>query len=65
MDAAKRLFGRADFRYYALADGIKPIVRGIGKGHLCSRGYKVLVPYNKTGVSTFTKLFPELHKNNL
>jgi len=40
MNAAKRLFGIPDFRYYALADGIKAIFKRIGKGPLHSRGYK-------------------------
>ncbi len=34
MDAAKRLFGIPDFRYYALADGISAIFKRIGKGPL-------------------------------
>ncbi len=40
MDAAKRLFGIPDFRYYALADGIKAIFRRVGKGTLHPRGYE-------------------------
>ena len=40
MKAAKRLFGIPDFRYYALADGIKAIFKRIGKGPLYPRGYK-------------------------
>ncbi len=40
MDTAKRLFGIPDFRYYALADGIKAIFRRIGKGPLHPRGYE-------------------------
>jgi hypothetical protein len=40
MDAAKRLFGIPDFRYYALADGIKAIFKRIGKGPLYPRGYE-------------------------
>lgn len=40
MKAAKRLFGIPDFRYYALADGIKAIFKRIGKGPLHPRGYK-------------------------
>lgn len=38
MNAAKRLFGIPDFRYYALADGIKAIFKRIGKGPLHPRG---------------------------
>ncbi len=34
MDAAKRVFGIPDFRYYALADGISAIFKRIGKGPL-------------------------------
>jgi len=37
MDAAKRLFGIPDFRYYALADGISAIFKRIGKGPLHPR----------------------------
>ncbi len=40
MSAAKRLFGIPDFRYYALADGIKAIFRRIGKGPLYPRGHE-------------------------
>ena len=40
MDAAKRIFGIPDFRYYALADGIRTIFKRIGKGPLHARGYK-------------------------
>jgi len=40
MKAAKRIFGIPDFRYYALADGIKAIFKRIGKGPLHPRGYK-------------------------
>ena len=36
MDAAKRIFGIPDFRYYALADGIGAVVKRIGKGPLCA-----------------------------
>ena len=32
LKAAKRIFGIPDFRYYALADGIKSIFQRIGKG---------------------------------
>jgi hypothetical protein len=32
MDAAKRLFGIPNFRYYALADGIKEILNRTGRG---------------------------------
>ena len=39
MDAAKRLFAIPDFRYYALADGIKAIFKRIGKGPLHPRDY--------------------------
>ena len=38
MNAAKRLFGIPDFRYYALADGIKAIFKRTGKGPLHPRG---------------------------
>lgn len=40
MNAAKRIFGIPDFRYYALADGIKAIFKRIGKGLIHPRGYK-------------------------
>lgn len=40
MNAAKRLFGIPDFRYYALADGIKAIFKRIGKGPLHPRGHE-------------------------
>ena len=40
MTAAKRLFGIPDFRYYALADGIKAIFKRIGKGPLLPRGHE-------------------------
>lgn len=40
MGAAKRLFGIPDFRYYALADGIKAIFKRIGKGPLYPRGFE-------------------------
>jgi hypothetical protein len=40
MNAAKRIFGIPDFRYYALADGIRAIFKRIGKGPLHPRGYK-------------------------
>jgi len=39
MNAAKRIFGIPDFRYYALADGIRNIFKRIGKGTLHPRGY--------------------------
>jgi len=32
MDAAKRIFGRPNFRYYALADGIKEILTRAARG---------------------------------
>jgi hypothetical protein len=32
MDAAKRLFGIPDFRYYAIADGMQVILKRVGKG---------------------------------
>ena len=38
ISAAKRLFGIPDFRYHALADGIKAILKCIGKGPLHPRG---------------------------
>ncbi len=34
MEASKRIFGIPDFRYYALADGIKAVFKRIGKGPL-------------------------------
>ncbi len=34
MKASKRIFGIPDFRYYALADGIKAVFKRIGKGPL-------------------------------
>ena len=40
MTAAKRLFGIPDFRYYALADGIKAIFKRVGKGPLYPRGHE-------------------------
>jgi len=40
MKAAKRIFGIPDFRYYALADGIKTIFKRIGKGPLHHRNSK-------------------------
>ena len=40
MKAAKRIFGIPDFRYYALADGIKAIFKRVGKGPLHPRKYK-------------------------
>ena len=41
MNAAKRIFGIPDFRYYALADGIQAIFKRVGKGTLHPRGYEV------------------------
>jgi hypothetical protein len=38
LNAAKRLFGIPDFRYYALADGISYIFKRVGKGPLHPRG---------------------------
>jgi hypothetical protein len=40
MNAAKRIFGIPDFRYYALADGISAIFKRIGTGPLHPRGLK-------------------------
>ena len=40
MNAAKRIFGIPDFRYYALADGISAIFKRIGKGPLHPRRHK-------------------------
>ena len=40
LNAAKRIFGIPDFRYYALADGISAIFKRIGKGPLHPRRYK-------------------------
>ena len=37
LDAAKRLFGIPDFRYYALADGMRDILHKAGKGTLHNR----------------------------
>lgn len=42
MNAAKRMFGIPDFRYYALADGIKAIFKRVGKGPLYPRGHDSL-----------------------
>ncbi len=39
MNAAKRIFGIPDFRYYAIADGIRNIFKRVGKGPLHPRGY--------------------------
>ena len=39
LNAAKRIFGIPDFRYYALADGISAIFKRIGKGR-CTQGGK-------------------------
>jgi hypothetical protein len=39
MSAAKRIFGIPDFRYYALADGIRNIFKRVGKGPLRPRGH--------------------------
>jgi len=41
MNAAKRIFGIPDFRYYALADGIRAIFKRVGKGPLYPRGYEI------------------------
>jgi len=41
LDAAKRLFGIPDFRYYALADGMKDILHKAGKGTLYARDEKI------------------------
>jgi len=40
LNAAKRIFGIPDFRYYALADGISAIFKRIGKGPLYPRRHK-------------------------
>lgn len=40
INAAKRIFGIPNFRYYALADGISAIFKRIGKGPLHPRKYK-------------------------
>ena len=32
MEASKRIFGILDFRYYALADGMKAVFKSVGKG---------------------------------
>ena len=40
INAAKRIFGIPDFRYYALADGIRAIFKRIGKGPWHPREYK-------------------------
>jgi hypothetical protein len=44
MNAAKRIFGIPDFRYYALADGIRAIFKRIGKGPLHPRGLIIAPP---------------------
>lgn len=41
MNAAKRIFGIPDFRYYALADGIRAIFKRVGKGPLYPRRYEI------------------------
>ena len=41
LNAAKRIFGIPDFRYYALADGISSIFKRIGKGPLYPRRHKL------------------------
>lgn len=52
MDAAKRIFGIPNFRYYALADGIKDILTRAGRGVIKDRGsgkklrYKQFVLFN-------------------
>ncbi len=40
INAARRIFGIPNFRYYALADGISAIFKRIGKGPLHPREYK-------------------------
>jgi hypothetical protein len=35
LQAARRFYGIASFRYYAIADGISYILRRLGKGPLC------------------------------
>ncbi|MCD6498203.1 MAG: hypothetical protein J7M25_07910 [Deltaproteobacteria bacterium] len=42
LDAAKRLFGIPDFRYYALSDGMKDILHKTGKGTLHARNEKIV-----------------------
>jgi hypothetical protein len=42
LKAAKRIFGIPDFRYYALADGIKEVLSKAGKGIL---GAKQCLPH--------------------
>jgi hypothetical protein len=39
LKAAKRLFGIPDFRYYAVADGIRAILTRHGRGTLYPRGH--------------------------
>ncbi len=41
LDAAKRLFGIPDFRFYALADGMKSILLKAAKGTLYARDEKI------------------------
>jgi len=41
LKAAKRLFGIPDFKYYALADGLKDILFKTAKGPLHRRGDKI------------------------
>ena len=41
LDAAKRLFGVPNFRFYALADGMKSILLKVAKGTLYAREEKI------------------------
>ncbi len=51
LDAAKRLFGIPNFRYYALADGMKDILHKAAKGTLHPRD-------DKTPADPQLELFP-------
>ncbi len=41
LDAAKRLFGIPDFRFYVLADGIRDILHKAAKGTLYTRNERI------------------------
>ena len=51
LKAAKRIFGIPDFRYYALADGIKEVLSKAGKGIL---GAKAMPPPHLSQFSLFS-----------
>ena len=44
LKASKRIFGIPDFRYYAIADGIRELLHKYDKGIVRS---SVLIPHNK------------------